>query len=247
MTRLTSQGLEVRDVTVRAGSRMLLDGVSFDVVAGEVVAIIGPNGAGKTTLLEVITGMREADRGSVAFQGAGVVRFTERARCFAFLPDNGQLPAELRVRDVAAHALRFGPRSSEIVADLRRALEIDALSDAPVGVLSRGEHQRAALFCALAVDRPVVILDEPFGAFDPLKLRDVLAAVRRVADSGAAIVATVHHLGDAVGIADRLLMLAEGRVIAWGDLDSLRGAAGTPRATLEEVFVALLSRRGHDA
>ena len=99
-----------------------------------------------------------------------------------------------------------------------------------------------ALFCALAVERPVVILDEPFGAFDPLKLRDVLSTVRRVADAGASVLATVHHLGDAAKIASRFLILAEGRGIAWGTLESLQVTAGVPGGTLEDVFVALLSR-----
>lgn len=235
--------LEVRDITVGVRSRTLLGGVSFEVAPGEVVAIIGPNGAGKTTLLEVIAGIRRADRGTVALRGAPLRRFAEKARCFAFLPDGGELPSELRVQDVVGHCLGFRPRPPELVTGLGQALEIDALRESPVGVLSRGERQRVLLFCALAIERPVVLLDEPFGAFDPLKLRDVLVAVRRVADSGAAVIATVHHLGDAAQIADRLLILAEGRAIAWGDLESLRTTAGAPGGTLDDVFVALLSRR----
>jgi ABC-type multidrug transport system ATPase subunit len=242
-----SPGLEVRDVTVRVRSRTLLDGVSFEATPGEVVAIIGPNGAGKTTLLEVVTGIRRADGGTVAFRGAPLGRFSEKARCFAFLPDNGELPSELRVRDVIDHALQFRPRPSELVKELRQTLSLDSLSDAPLGVLSRGERQRVALFSALAVERPVIVLDEPFSAFDPLKLRDVLAAVRRVAESGATVLATVHHLGDATRIADRLLFLAEGRRIAWGDFASLQSAAGVPGGTLEDVFVTLLSRQDHGA
>jgi iron complex transport system ATP-binding protein len=237
--------LGVRDVTVRVGSRTLLDGVTFEVTSGEVVAIIGPNGAGKTTLLEVIAGMRGADLGTVAFHGVPVRTFAARARHIAFLPDGGELPSELRVRDVIEHALRFRPRPPALVAELRHALDTDSLLDAPAGVLSRGERQRVASFTALAVDRPVVILDEPFDAFDPLKLRDVLAAVKRVANSGAAVLATVHHLGDAAKIADRLLILSEGRGMAWGTLESLRTAAGAPGGTLEDVFVALLSRGTH--
>ena len=181
--------LEVRDITVRAGSRTLLDGVSFDATAGEVVAVIGPNGAGKTTLLEAVTGLRETDRGAVTFRGGTLRSLPERARTFAFLPDGGELPAELRVQDVVSHALSFRPRASEMVRDIGKVLELEALNEMPAGVLSRGERQRVALFCALAVERPVVILDEPFGAFDPLKLRDVLAVVRRVAESGAAVIA----------------------------------------------------------
>lgn len=239
--------LEVRDVTVRVRSRALLDGVSFDAPAGEVVAVIGPNGAGKSTLLEVVTGLRAPERGTVTFRGAPLHTFGDRARTFAFLPDNTELPTELRVRDIVDHGLSFRPRTPDAVGDLRRAFRIAELNEAPAGVLSRGERARVSLFCALAVDRPVVVLDEPFSAFDPLKLRDVLAAVRQIADSGTAVIATVHHLSDAARIADRLMLLAEGRVIASGDLASLQGAAGVPGGTLEDVFVALLSRRNDAA
>jgi ABC-2 type transport system ATP-binding protein len=235
----------VHDLTVRVQSKTLLDGVSLEATPGEVVAIIGPNGAGKTTLLEVIAGMRRAERGTVMFHGSSVRTFSERARHLAFLPDNGELPAELLTRTVVDHALRFGPRPPELVAALRTALGITPLLDASVGVLSRGELQRVALFCALAVERAVVVLDEPFSAFDPLKLRDVLSAVRRVADAGATIVATVHHLGDAARVADRVLILDQGRSIAWGSPAALRAEAGIPEGSLEDVFVALLSRRTH--
>jgi len=223
--------------------RTLLDGVNFDAVAGEVVAVIGPNGAGKTTLLEAVTGLRETQRGAVAFRGAALLSLPERARTFAFLPDNAELPSELCVRDVVAHALSFRPRATDFIQEIGRSLEIDVLNETPAGILSRGERQRVALFCALAVERPVVILDEPFSAFDPLKLREVLAVVRRVASSGSAVVATVHHLGDAARIADRILILSEGRSIAWGDLPTLRESAGVPGGTLDDVFVAILSRR----
>jgi iron complex transport system ATP-binding protein len=238
--------LDVRDVTVRLGARMLLDGVSFDARPGEVVTVIGPNGAGKTTLLEAVTGLRETERGAVTFRGKTLRTLWQRAETFAFLPDGGELPPELRVRDVASHALSFRPRAPEIVRQVGDRLDIDALNETPAGILSRGERQRVALFCALAVERPVVILDEPFGSFDPLKLRDVLAAVRRVAECGTAVVATVHHLGDAARVADRILILSEGRGVAWGDLSALRQRAGLPGGTLDEVFAAAVSRR-HDA
>ena len=235
--------LEVRDVTVRAGSRTLLDAVGFVADAGEVVGVIGPNGAGKTTLLEVLVGLCRADSAAVTFRGSALRDFRERARVFAFLPDSIELAPELDVEAHVAHALAFGARTRELVDELRTSLGISGLLDLPAGVLSRGERQRVALFCALAIDRPVVVLDEPFNAFDPLQLRDVLGAVRRVADAGTTIVTSVHQLRDAQKIAHRVLLLAEGRRIAWGDLESLRREVDRPGADLEEVFMALLERR----
>lgn len=239
--------LEVRDVTVRRSSRTVLDRVALDAGSGEVIAVLGPNGAGKTTLLEVLAGLRRPDAGVVALRGGHITRFADRAARFAFLPDGGELPAELRVRTVVEHALRFRPRSPALVGELRAALALDVLLDAPAGELSRGEHQRVALFCTLAVERAVVVLDEPCSPFDPLRLRKVLGAMRRVADSGTTVVLTVHHPEDAVRIADRWLVLDDGRAIGWGTTDSLRAASGVFDGSMEDVFVALLARGGGHA
>ncbi len=237
--------LEVGDVTVRAGSRALLEAVSFAAEPGEIVGIIGPNGAGKTTLLEVLVGFRRPNSGTIAFRGRTIGAFRQRARIFGFLPDAAELAPELDVREHVSHALGFAPRPRELVDELASALGISGLLERPAAVLSRGERQRVSLFCSLAVERPVVVLDEPFNAFDPLQLRDVLRAVRRIADSGAAVVSTVHQLRDAEKIADRVLLLSHGRRVAWGTVESLRVEAALPGADLEEIFVALLERRAH--
>jgi ABC-type multidrug transport system ATPase subunit len=237
--------LEVRDVTVRVGARKLLESVGFEAAPGEVVAIIGPNGAGKTTLLEATIGLRSSDSASVAVRNRPLVAFSDRARAFAYLPDAAELAPELDVRTLVNHALRHAPRPGEIVDAVRHALGLSTLLDRPCGVLSRGERQRVALFCVLAVERPVVVLDEPFNAFDPLQLRDVLAAVKRVAETGSAVVTTVHQLGDAQKVADRFLLLAGGRRVAWGDLAALRREASITDGSLEDVFVALLERGAH--
>jgi ABC-type multidrug transport system ATPase subunit len=120
------------------------------------------------------------------------------------------------------------------------------LLDLGAGVLSRGERQRLALFSALVLGRPIVVLDEPFSAFDPLQLRDVLKAVRSMASSGTTILASIHQLADAEKIADRVLLLAEGRAIAFGSPAELKARAGHADMTLEEVFVTLLERTTHE-
>ena len=134
-----------------------------------------------------------------------------------------------------------------MLASLRAALGIEALWQRPAGVLSRGERQRVQLFCALAQRKPIAVLDEPFGVFDPLQLRDVLAVVKDVATAGTIVVAAVHQLADAEKIADRILILAGGRRLAWGSLESLRAETNLPRASLEEIFIARLRGESHAA
>jgi ABC-type multidrug transport system ATPase subunit len=233
--------LAVEGLTVRAGAAALrIDGVSFDVGAGEIVAIIGPNGAGKTTLLEAIAGLTSSE-GVVRVRGRPLRTFRDRARAFSYAPDQGRLPTEATVRTLLDDALARGRRAGARSAALE-ALGVDALFDRSCGALSRGEAQRVTLSLALAADRPIVLLDEPFGAFDPLQLARVLDAVRATAAAGRAVIATLHQLADAEKIAHRVLLLAGGKVVAFDTLASLRAALGEPEASLERVFVALLER-----
>jgi ABC-2 type transport system ATP-binding protein len=234
--------LDVRELAVRVGARTILDRVSLDVRAGEIVAVIGPNGAGKTTLLESIVGLREAS-GRVDAAGEELASFRARAATFAFAPDEITPPPEVTVSVLVDHARLHRSRAEGVLERLRRELGIDALMPLSPGVLSRGERKRLALYVALSADRPVVVLDEPFGAFDPLQLRDVLGVVRSIAKGGAAVVVTVHQLVDAERIADRVLLLAHGRAIAFGTIDELRARAGLSQGSLEEVFVTLLSEK----
>jgi ABC-2 type transport system ATP-binding protein len=213
--------------------------VSFEARPGELVAVIGPNGAGKTTLLEAIVGLRPMGAGTVRVHRRELGRFVEFARAFSFLPDAGTLPPEATVGTLIEHASAHAPRAFETRA-LRQGLTLEPLLAHPVGILSRGEHQRVALFCALALGRAVAVLDEPFSTFDPLQLRKVLATVRDAIGSTTAVVASIHQLADAERVADRILILAEGRMVAFGDLRSLRERTGHTEASLENVFVSLL-------
>lgn len=227
--------LEVRSLGVRVGTRWIVRDVGFEARAGEVTAVIGPNGAGKTTLLESIVGLRCVSAGNVQVNGKPLIAFSDFARTFAFLPDAGLLPPEATVRTLVEHAERIGARP---LAALREGLAIEPLLSKPVGILSRGEHQRVALFSTLVLGRSVVVLDEPFSAFDPLQLRNVFAVIREVAAS-AAVVASIHQLSDAERIADRILLLVDGKKLAFGDRASLASSAGHS-GSLDEIFVSLL-------
>jgi ABC-2 type transport system ATP-binding protein len=236
--------LEVRALGARVGSRWIVRDVSFDARRGELVAVIGPNGAGKTTLLETIVGLRAPTAGTVRVQERDLGRFVEFARVFSFLPDAGTLPPEATVRTLIEHASAQASRGVEL-RTLMEGLTLAPLLAKPVGILSRGEHQRVALFCTLALGRPLAVLDEPFSTFDPLQLRKALATVRDALGSATAAVASFHQLADAERIANRILILSEGKMVAFGDLAALRDRVRSPDASLEEVFVSLLEGANH--
>lgn len=230
--------LSVEGLAARAGGRALVRDVTFEAAAGEIVAIIGPNGAGKTSLLEAIAGLRPSE-GAVRVDGHAVRTFAERAASFAFAPDDALPPPEVLVATLIAHAESRRPRPKGALDALRRGLGVEPLMDRSAGVLSRGERKRVSLYVALAAARPIVILDEPFGAFDPLQLQAIFEAVRETARAGAALLVSIHQLADAARVADRVLLLAEGRRVAFGKVDAVLEQAGA--ASLEEAFVALLA------
>jgi ABC-type multidrug transport system ATPase subunit len=239
--------LDVRDLALVRGGRRVLDGVSFDARSGEIVALIGPNGAGKTTLLECLTGLRRPDAGSISHGDRTLRTLGDFARVFAFMPDDAPPAPEVAVPTLLAHASRYGGAPPALAEELTDRLGLRPLLGACAGELSRGERRRVALFLALVAERPVLVLDEPFGAFDPLQLVDILAVVRARASAGRALVVSVHQMSDAEKIADRVLLLRAGRVVAFGTRDALGAQAGRPGATLEALFLALLGEGGADA
>jgi ABC-type multidrug transport system ATPase subunit len=228
-------GLEVRGLGAKRGGRAVLSHVSFDAASREIVAVIGPNGAGKTTLFETLVGQHRAAAGHVRFADREVRSFRDAARVFAYMPDAAEPPAEVRVDSL------FRPDHEH----LWKRLGLGALANARGNALSRGEKRRVLLYSALCSDRPVLVLDEPLGVFDPLQLADVSRLLGDYAAKGAAILVSVHQLADAEAIASRFLLLTEGRSVAFGTLDDLRASAALPGASLKDVFLSLLARETH--
>lgn len=214
--------------------------MSFDLRPGEIVAVIGPNGAGKTTLLEAVVGIQRLTAGHVSFNGRVLRSLAERARVFSFMPDEAELPAEVSVAVLLDHAVRYGRPTPSLAEALCKELDLQSLLRARGGELSRGERRRVALFAALCTSRPVVALDEPLGTFDPLQLLGINKVLRERASAGSSLFLSIHQMSDAEKIADRVLLLCAGRIVAFGTLDELRQVAALSGGPLEQVFFALL-------
>jgi len=227
--------LEVRAVSKNFRGLRAVQDASLSVAPGAIFAVIGPNGAGKTSLLEAIVGILPVAAGRVRYQGRLISRLRDRARVLAFMPDAAEPPAEVRVG-----AFIDGVRSRGGDEDLLVALALTRLRPALIGELSRGERRRLLLFAALASGRPVIILDEPLGVFDPLQLVDVVDVVRQRARRGGSFLMSIHQMADAEKIATEIVLLDAGRVIAAGSLAKLREQVAGPTASLEDVFLRLL-------
>jgi ABC-2 type transport system ATP-binding protein len=243
---MMTEELIVDAVTLDRGGRRVLSGVSFALARGEVVVIVGPNGAGKSSLLEAVLGLLPLTAGHVTFAGRPIGDLQARSRVFSYMPDAAEPPPEVRVDTLLAYAVRFGRPPVRLADDLAERLGVRCLASDRAGRLSRGQKQRLSLFAALCTSRPVLVLDEPLAAFDPLQLLEVLPVLRDRAAAGAAVLLSVHQMTDAEKLASRVLVLDAGVVVAFGALQELRTKVGRHDASLEDVVLGLLrTREGH--
>lgn len=199
--------LSIRALGHAFGQRSVLESVDLDVAEGERVAILGPSGCGKTTLLALMAGLMPVQRGAVLSRGAVPVAGRDSAVIF-------QTPRLLpwrRVGDNVALVLRGMPkdRRAARVADLLGRMGLgDRAKDWPTH-LSGGQQQRVALARALAMDVPLLLLDEPFASLDPLSREGLQAELLRQAE-GRTLVIVTHSVEEALVLGDRILLMRAG-------------------------------------
>jgi ABC-2 type transport system ATP-binding protein len=230
--------LEMRDVRKDYGGVAALTGLDLTVEAGQVVAVLGPNGAGKTTAFELALGLGRPTSGTVEVLGAAPG--TQRGRTGAMLQGAG-LPEQVTVREL----VRLIGRSYPVALPVDDVLDSTALADRAdrtVTALSGGERQRLLLALALIGVPELLLLDEPTAAMDVASRRSFWEQARQSAADGATVVFATHDLTEASAVADRVVVLAAGRVIADATPDALTHHGDDD---LEDVFVALTTERSH--
>jgi iron complex transport system ATP-binding protein len=219
-----SARLTARGVRVAYGPSVVLDDVDLDVRGGELVALVGPNGAGKSTLLAVLSGDPRPDAGRVLLDGVDLRRqpLVDLARRRAVMLQEARVSFAFRALDVVAmgrHPWRGTPRAAEDDAVVARAMadaDVAHLAPRTFPTLSGGEKARVAFARTLAQQGDVLLLDEPTAALDVRHQEAVLARARAAARAGAAVVVVLHDLTLAAAYADRVVVLAAGRVRADG-------------------------------
>lgn len=230
--------ISARDLTLRAGARTLLEGASFDVRAGEFVAVLGPNGVGKTTLLRTLAGVRVPERGTVLVRDRNVLqmRAGERGRLIAHIASDDLFLDQLLVRDVVAmgryphrrwwqwHAER---RDDAAVRDALSAVHMAPFAGRRFDTLSSGERQRIWIALALAQEAPVLLLDEPTSHLDVRVAQEILHLLQAQVRAGKTVVCALHDINEAAQFADRVLLLACAQVLAFDE----------PAAVLEPVLL----------
>jgi sulfate transport system ATP-binding protein len=226
-------GIEVRDLWKRYGAFQAVEGVSFEVAAGQLVALLGPSGSGKSTILRIIAGLETADRGSVVLTGEDATRLPVQERGVGFVFQHYALFRHMSVRENVAFGLKVRklPRAEikNRVEELLALVQLVGYAERYPSQLSGGQRQRVALARALAPRPKVLLLDEPFGALDA-KVRDELRSwLRKLHDEvHVTSLFVTHDQREAFEVADSVVVLNEGRVQQAGPPQSLYDRPADP-------------------
>jgi ABC-type multidrug transport system ATPase subunit len=201
-------------------------GIDLDVRRGEVVSILGPNGAGKTTFLRQLTTELRPTAGRVSVFGVDAVAEPLRAkRVMGITPQEAGLFESLTVREHLEFFARFkrlSKRAARAAAhELIGELGLVAETDKRVGTLSGGQRRRILIGLALLGRPPLLVLDEPTTGLDPSSRRAVWGVLRRAVAGGATVILSTHYMEEAERLSDRVAIIAQGRLIAFGTLDEL--------------------------
>jgi len=231
--------MSVQGISKAFGDQRVLKDVSFGVFTGEILGLIGPNGAGKTTLLECVAGLLPIDAGEVRWRGAPLSPSQRKRRLF-YVPEAISPYPDQRSAEVLRFFCEANRQSPKRLDQLVGALRLEPVLTTPVGALSKGYRRRLLLALGLLAPLPLLLMDEPFDGFDLRQTREVMSSLREEALHGRTLLISIHQLGDAQRVCDRLVLLSAGRVVATGTSAALTASAGLPvDSDLEEVFLAL--------
>ena len=217
--------IAVVDLRVVLAGRPVLAGIDTAFAAGTVTAVLGPNGAGKSTLLACLAGLRVPSAGTVTIDGRDRAALDRRwlARHIGFLPQTADVHWDVDVATLVGlgripYHGRWGPSATDRAATQAAMATTDVARFAtrPVGSLSGGERARVLLARVLAGSPAWLLADEPLANLDPAHQLDVLARLRAVAAGGAGVVVVLHDLNHAARVADAVVLLRDGRVVATG-------------------------------
>ncbi|MEU7897943.1 ABC transporter ATP-binding protein [Nonomuraea sp. NPDC049152] len=240
---MSSPAVEVIDLVKRYGGTTAVDGLTLAAERGAVTAILGPNGAGKTSTIEICEGFRDADGGTVRVLGRAPSDPSLRARV-GVMPQAGGVPPAMRCGEWLRLMSRFHACPLDPQALLVR-LGLAEHARTPYRRMSGGQQQRLSLAGAVIGRPELVFLDEPTAGLDPQARRACWELVADLRAAGVAVVLTTHYMDEAERLADRVVIIDRGRVVAEGTPASLTGAErqlrfrARPGLTLEELLSAL--------
>ena len=242
--------LQLNNVTAGYTKVPVITDITFDVNPGEICGLIGLNGAGKSTTIKTIIGQLTPFSGRVEVEKLSILENQRGYRqSIAVIPESPVLYEELTFREHIEFVARsYNQMNEETMAhamELVEAFRLTKQLDWFPAYFSKGMKQKVLIVCALMLDVPVYVVDEPFLGLDPLGIRTLRQVLKEKKEKGAAILMSTHVLDTAEKYCDRFIVLHEGKVIAQGDIEGLRATSNIEETSLEEIYFALTT--GDDA
>jgi ABC-2 type transport system ATP-binding protein len=240
-TLVCNRGVLLEDVGKNYGRVPAVRGVDLHITPGETVALLGPNGAGKSTTLDMVLGLARPDHGRVSLFGMPPQEAVQAGAVGGML-QTGSLIGFVSVRELVAMVASLYPRPLD-VDEVMRLTGTDDLARRPADKLSGGQSQRVRFALALVGNPELLVLDEPTAALDVEARRDFWSIMRGITNQGKTVVFATHYLEEADAYADRIVLMARGRVVADGSTASVKAMVGrrTVRATVPDAEVSVVS------
>ena len=220
--------LEIKDLEVNYGVIKAIKGVSFDVNEGEIIALIGANGAGKTTILHTITGLIQAKKGSIVFDGKELTKTPPHkivSMGMAHVPEGRRIFQQLSVLENLKLGAYTRKDKSEIASTLKMVYErfprLEERKNQVAGTLSGGEQQMLAMGRALMSKPRIILMDEPSMGLSPLLVSEIFDIIKVINESGTTVLLVEQNAKKALSIADRAYVLETGNITLSGDAKDL--------------------------
>ena len=233
--------LEIKDLEVNYGVIKAIKGVSFDVNEGEIIALIGANGAGKTTILHTITGLIQAKKGSIVFDGKELTKTPPHkivSMGMAHVPEGRRVFAELSVYEnlkLGAYTTKDKKEIEETLARVYKSFpRLEERKNQLAGTLSGGEQQMLAMGRALMSKPKIILMDEPSMGLSPILVEEIFHIIREISAGGTTVLLVEQNAKKALAIADRAYVLETGNIVLSGDAKEMMNNDSIKKAYLGE-------------
>lgn len=242
--------LKVENLVGGYSKNPVLKDISFEIKENELVGLIGLNGAGKSTTIKHIIGLMEAQKGAIYLNNKTFLEDKEAYRkSFAFIPETPILYEELTLEEhLKITAMAYGLSEEQYkvrITPLLKEFRMEKRLKWFPTHFSKGMKQKVMIMCAFLVEPKLYIVDEPFLGLDPLGINSVLELMENAKKNGAGILMSTHILATAEKYCDKLIILHEGKIRAFGTLEELREQMNMPHATLDEIYIELTGENEH--